>query len=78
MVSGVRLLLLVEADCGVGVCSHNPSGGGFDPSGPHPVQRSRHLGDGVVLILSQGVGQLAGSEMRRATVAAYLGSSDSE
>ena len=33
--SGVRLLLLVEAYCGVGVFSHNPSGRGFEPHPPH-------------------------------------------
>ena len=38
MLPGVRLLLLVEADCGAGVFSHNPSGRGFEP---HPPHRSR-------------------------------------
>jgi len=36
MVSEVRLLLLVEAYCGVGVLSHNPSGRAFEPHPPHP------------------------------------------
>ena len=36
VVSGVQLLLPVEADCSVGVFSHNPSGRRFEP---HPLSR---------------------------------------
>ena len=34
MVLGVRLLLLVEADCGGDVFSHNPSGRELEPYPP--------------------------------------------